>query len=85
MARMIRPVRRGIRAMEIPMHSQIIVMATILVRLAMLRVSSQSLRVGPKTRWFRSQFSNFGEERLNAQTAQMKKTVEGMPGMRIPT
>jgi hypothetical protein len=70
---------------ETDTKTNIVPMAIALVRGEMAFRSSQSRRVCPKTGWFSSQDSNRGEERLNAQSAAMKKMVDGKPGTITPT
>ena len=71
----------GITQAEKPMHTQTIVMATTLMRGAMLPVSRQFRRVGPTNRWLSNHCSRRGLLRSKDQSAMRKKTVEGNPGM----
>lgn len=64
---------------------QISEIAIAFVRAVTLPVSSQSRRVGPTTRWLRSQHSIFALLFLKHQRARMKKMVVGSTGKKMPS
>lgn len=70
--------------MEIKTQTDMDISAIALIRGEMVRWASHCRSVWPNQRWFSSQFSNRGEDRLKHQRAQITKTVDGMPGRMAP-